>query len=188
MPVISKAVPSLFILASSVCKSLQSLISILTQGGKDGHSFRLTCSVVLWGGRKLRTDITGVCGECAQCLGHTGFAPAHGVCAFLVYTVQGTGCSAGELSTAGPGLRALPRAKSLRFRSSGTPQRRRVSWACVLCLPHVRAAQASRCLASALSRWAVRLITTLVPAAQFPGCAMRAPSRVCLCLLWGADL
>ena len=33
------------------CKSLQCLISTLTQGGGDGHFFRLTCSVVLWGGR-----------------------------------------------------------------------------------------------------------------------------------------
>ena len=41
----------LFILASSVCKSLQCLISALTQGGKGGHLFRLTCSVVLCGGR-----------------------------------------------------------------------------------------------------------------------------------------
>ena len=41
----------LFILASSVCKSLQCLISALTQGGEIGHLFRLTCSVVLWGGR-----------------------------------------------------------------------------------------------------------------------------------------
>ena len=41
----------LFILASSVCKSFQCLISALTQGGKGGHLFRLTCSVVLWGGR-----------------------------------------------------------------------------------------------------------------------------------------
>ena len=41
----------LFILVSSVYKSLQCLISALTQGGKGGHLFRLTCSVVLWGGR-----------------------------------------------------------------------------------------------------------------------------------------
>ena len=41
----------LFILASSVCWSLQCLISTLTQGGGGGHFFRLTCSVVLWGGR-----------------------------------------------------------------------------------------------------------------------------------------
>ena len=45
-PVISRTVPSLFILSSSACKSLQCLISDLTQGGGGGHLFRLTCSVV----------------------------------------------------------------------------------------------------------------------------------------------
>ena len=39
----------------------------------------------------LPTDNTGMC---SQCLGHTGFAPAHGMCAFPVYTVQALGCSA----------------------------------------------------------------------------------------------
>ena len=52
----------------------------------------------------LQTNITGVCGEGSQCLGHTGFSPAHGLCAFLVYTAQSPGCSAGELSQVGPGL------------------------------------------------------------------------------------
>ena len=47
----SRAVPSLCILALSVCKSLQCLISTLTQGDKGGHLFRLTCLVVLWGRR-----------------------------------------------------------------------------------------------------------------------------------------
>ena len=37
------------------------------------------------------------------------------------------------LQGAGPELRALPRPKPLRFRFSGTPQRRRLGWACVLC-------------------------------------------------------
>ena len=43
--------PSSFILASSICKSLQCLISTLTQEGEGGYLLRLTCSVVLWGGR-----------------------------------------------------------------------------------------------------------------------------------------
>ena len=64
----------------------------------------------------LQTNATGVCGECFQCLSHTGFVPAHGVCAFPVYTTQAPGFSAGELSKAGPGLHALPRSKPLRFR------------------------------------------------------------------------
>ena len=37
-----------------------------------------------------------MCGECSQCLGHTGFAPTHGVCAFPVYTAQALGCPAGN--------------------------------------------------------------------------------------------
>ena len=40
-----------FVLAFSFRFPLQCLISTLTQGGKGGHLFRLTCSVVLWGGR-----------------------------------------------------------------------------------------------------------------------------------------
>ena len=53
--------------------------------------FRLTCSVVLWRGRK-----TANTGMCSQWFSHTGFAPAHSVCAFPVYTVQALGCSAGN--------------------------------------------------------------------------------------------
>ena len=42
---------------------------------------------------------------------------------------------------AGPGWCALPRFKPLRFRFLGTPQRWRLSWACVFCLSQVQAAQ-----------------------------------------------
>ena len=136
-----------------------------------------------------QTNITGVCGECSQCLGHTGFSPAYHVCAFPVYTAQAPSCSARELSKAGPGLYALPRSKPLRFRFSGTPQRYRLGWACVLCPSQVRVAQVTRCLASSISPGgAGRLITSSVPVTRFPGCAAGALSQVCLCLLWGADL
>ena len=83
-----------------------------------GSLFRLCCGE----GGAMQTNITGVCGECSQCFGHTGFAPAHSVCAFPVYTAQAPDCSS-ELSKAGLGLCALPRSKPLRFRFSGTPQR-----------------------------------------------------------------
>ena len=87
-----------------------------------------------------------------QCLGLTGFASAHDVCAFLVYIAQVPRCCAGELSEAGPGLSsALLRSKPLRFRFSGTPQRHRLCWACVLCPSQVPAAQVPRCLRSTLS-------------------------------------
>ena len=44
-------------------------------------------------GGTLQTNNTGVC---LHCLSHTGFAPAHGVCASPVYTAQASGCSAGS--------------------------------------------------------------------------------------------
>ena len=56
------------------------LTSALTQGAKVvvylGSLVQLCCGE----GGTLQTNITGVCGECLQCLGHTGFAPGHGVC------------------------------------------------------------------------------------------------------------
>ena len=53
-----------------------------------------------------------------------------------------------ELSEAGPGLYALPRSKPPRFRYLGSPQRRRLVWACILCPFQVQAAQVTRCLTS----------------------------------------
>ena len=131
-------------------------------------------------GGTLHTNITGVCGECSQCLGHTGFDPAHGVCAFPVYTAQAPGCSAWELSKVGPGLHALPRSKPLRFRFLGTPQSHRLGWVCILSPSQVRAAQATRCLVSTHSPGGVVcLITSPVPASGFPGCTAGAPPHVC---------
>ena len=93
-----------------------------------------------------------MCGECSQCMDHSRFAPAHGACAFPVYTAQAPGCSARELSKAGPGFCAISRSKLLRFRFSGTPQRHRLGWACILCPSQIRADQVTRCLACALSQ------------------------------------
>ena len=135
-------------------------------------------------GGTLQTNITGMCGKCAQCLGHTGFAPTHGVCAFLVYTAQAPGYSAGGLSKVGTELSALPRSKPFRYRFSGTPQRHRFSWVCVSCLSQVQTAQVTRCLVSAHSSGAVHFITSPVSATQFPGCV--ATSQVCHVSLLGS--
>ena len=43
--------------------------------------FRLSCSVVLWGGT-LQTNIAGVCGDYSQCMDHTEFSPAQGGVSF----------------------------------------------------------------------------------------------------------
>ena len=116
----------LFILPFSVRKSL--VISALTQGGKCGHLLRLTCSVLLWGGRNTADR------DCWHvCVGvPTGYGP-HWVCPHsqrrvlsgsTLLRLQGT-------IQAGPAFCALPRAKPLRF--SGSPQGHRLSWASVLC-------------------------------------------------------
>ena len=137
-------------------------------------------------GGTLQINITGMCGECSQCMDHTGFVPAHSMCAFPVYTGQAPGCSAGELPKVGPGFRVLPRSKMLRFWLSGTPQRHRLSWACVLCPSQVLGAQATRCFVSTLSQ-AVHL--NHIPS---PSCSVSwvycKSLRCAMCLLWGADL
>ena len=141
----------LFILASSIYWPPQCLISTLKQGGKGGHLFRLTCSVVMWRGRntanKYHWHVWGV----LAVSGPHWVYPAHGMYAFPVYTAQSPGCSAGELSKAGPGLHALPRSKLLSFRFSGTPQRHTRGWTCILCPSLVQAAQVTRCLVSAVA-------------------------------------
>ena len=127
----SKAVPS--VLASSVCWSLQCLISALTQGSGGGHFFRLTCSVALWGGRE------GCCKQitlsCACSVSPAGLAPARSAHS------SGSRLLHRGPSEASPGLHAPPRSKPLRLRHSGSPQRRRLCWACVLCPSQVREAQ-----------------------------------------------
>ena len=77
-------------------------------GGEGGHLFRLTCSVLQWGGRNTASKphwrVWGVLAVSQP----QWVCPAHGVCAFMFYAAQALGCSAGELSEAGPGLRVLP--------------------------------------------------------------------------------
>ena len=139
-------------------------------------------------GGTLQASITGVRGESSRHLGHPGFAPAHSVCAFPVYTAQAPGCSAGELSKAGPVLHALPMSKPLRFMFLGTPQRRRLGWACVLCPSQVQAAQVTRCLESTHSPGMCVLLPPLSLPLGFLGVQQVRLLRCAVCLFWGADL
>ena len=121
------------------------------------------------------TQQINISGVCAHSVWTTLMA-----CAFQVYTAQTPGCSAGARSKVSPVFCALHKSKPLRFRLSGTPQGYRLCWACVLCPSQAQAAQVTRCLASTLSPGGmVRLITSPVPAAWFPGCAVGVPSQVC---------
>ena len=104
-------------------------------GGGGGHFFFFLGSLVqsrCGEGGMLQTNNTGVC---SQCLSHTGPAPAHSAHS------SGSRSLHWEPSEAGPGLHAPPRSKPLRLRHSGSPERRRLGWACVLCPSQVRAAQ-----------------------------------------------
>ena len=142
----------LFILASSFCRSLWCLIIALTQGAKVvtylGSFVQLFCGE----GGTLKTNIIGMCGEFLQCMDHSGFAPAHTGVWFLGLHCSGCRVLCRAWSKVGPGFRALPRSKSLRFRFLGNPQGHRLGWARVLCPFQVRAPQATRCLASGLSQ------------------------------------
>ena len=71
-------------------------------------------------GGTLHTNITSVCGECSQCLGHTGFVPCSWLVCFPGLHSSGSRLLCQELSEVCPGLRALPRSKQLRFRFSGS--------------------------------------------------------------------
>ena len=142
MPVASKAVPS--VIASSVCWSLQYLVSTLTQRGRWrtfffffflGSLVQSRCGE----GGMLQTNNTGVR---SQCLSHTGPAPAHGACSLPAHTAQALGCSARNhpwlalgclhlpgprrsgsgtrvvlrgADSVGPAFCALPRSKQLRW-------------------------------------------------------------------------
>ena len=149
-------VPSLFILASSVCRSLWCLISALTQWVKAvtylGSLVQLGCGE----GGTLQTNSAGMCGERSQCMDHTGFVPGHSSMCFPSLHCSGFSVLCRALSKVGPAFRALPRSKSLRSRFLGSPQGHRLDWACVLCPSQVQAAQVTRCLARA----SLRLITS----------------------------
>ena len=131
-------------------------------------------------GGTLQTNITGVCGECSQCFSCTGFAPRSWRVYFHGLHFSGSRLLCWELSETGPGLLAFPRSEPLRFRFSGTPQRCRLDWACVLCASQVQVAQVSRCLVCTVTpRWEVHLIASPVPATRFSGCTMGVASQVC---------
>ena len=119
-------------------------------------------------GGTLQTNITGGCGECSQCLGHTGFAPTH-ACVLSPSTLLRLQVAVlGNFLGRALGCMYFP---DLRCSGSGSQvlHKGRLSWTCILCPSQVQVAQATRCLASAHSPGVVCLIASPVPAAQFPG-------------------
>ena len=138
----------LFILASSVCWSLQCLnFRPDTRRAVVVTFFSLTCSVVLWGGRNTTNQYHW---RVLTVIQPHWVCPCSWPVCFLSLHCSGFRFLCRELSEASHGLHEFPRSKLLRFRFSGTPQRHRLGWACVLCLSQVRAAQVTKCLVSAV--------------------------------------
>ena len=142
-----------------------------------GSLVHLCCSE----GGTLQTNITGMCGECSQCMDLTGFAPLTASVlsqsTLRLQSAQAPGCSAGELSKAGPGFCALPRSKLLRFRFSTKAQ----SWLGLCLVPFPGPSSLGNVVFGehTVPGGLCILITSLVPATQFPRYAERAPSQVC---------
>ena len=113
--------------------------------------FRLPCSVVLWGARiAAKRYHWRLWGVLAVSQPDWVFPSSRLVC-FPCLHCLGSRLVCREISEAGPGLYARPRSKPLRFRYSGTPQKCRLSWACVLCLSQVRAAQVTKYWANSVA-------------------------------------
>ena len=147
----------MFILASSVCKSLQCLISTLTQGGDGGLLFRLTCSIVLREGGTLQ-QISLACVRSAHSVWATLGLPLFMVCVLswstllrLQVALQGNclkralgcvhfpGLSPGSgawvlhkgADSVGPVFCALPKSKQLRRPGAWQAHSPQVGW-CIL--------------------------------------------------------
>ena len=148
-------------------------------GGKGGHLFKLTCSVVLWEGRNTANKYHGTCGECSQCMDHTGFVSAHGTCALPVYTTQAPDCSAGELSKVGSRFCALPRSKLLWFRFSGTHKGSDSDGHAFCALPRSEQLRRPSAWRVHCLRWAVRLNHLPCPRCSVSWVCSGAPSQVC---------
>ena len=114
-------------LASSVCKSLQCLISALHKEAKviTNLGSLIQCVVGKEGQCKL---ISLACvGSACSIWATLGLSEPKLACASWVYTAQALSCSARVLSQVSPAFHALPRSKQLRF--LGTLQGHRPGWA-----------------------------------------------------------
>ena len=110
---------------------------------------------------------------------HVGSPPAHCKCAFPVYTAQAPGCSAGELSKASLGFMDFPGPSYSGLGSQYSTKAQ--TWLGMRFLPFPGLSSLGD---QVLGECTVPgelcvLITSLVSATRFPGCAERALSQVC---------
>ena len=136
---------------------------------------------------KKKKNTAGMCGECSQWIDHTGLPQPKVACTSQVHTVQSPECSARALSQVRPAFCARPRSKSLRF--SSALQGHRPRWAvCFVPFFHPSCSGDQVLGECSVPGGSFVLCTSLIPDAQFPGCALRAQYQVCCVPLWGAYL
>ena len=168
--------PSLCILASSVCKSLQCLISALTQGAEVVTYLGSRVQLHYGEGGTLRANITGVCGSARSAWTTPGLPPLTAVCAFPAYTAQALLGYCPEralrfvhfpgLSCSGSGSWVLCKCTDLVGHAFCAPPRsKQLRWP---------GAWRAHC-----PRWTVCLNHLPSPGTWFPKCATRALSQVC---------
>ena len=170
-PVTSKAVPSLF-LASSVCKSLQCLISTLTQGVTVvtylGSVVHLHCG----DGGALQTNIAGCVGALAVCGPHWLCPRSRRVC-FPGLHCSGSRVPCRETVSRGPWVACAAQVQAAGVQVRGYSAKAQA----LLGLHFVPAPSLSssgdHVLGNALSQVCSASTTSLIPAAWFPGCPVR---------------
>ena len=126
--------------------------------------FRLTCSVVLRGGREgCCKQITLACARSASAT--LGLPPVHGACSLPTHAAQALGCSAGNHPW--PALGCLHfQVQAVQVQALGSSsEAQTLGRACVLCPSQIPAAQVMRCLARAIAA------TYRLPSALLSRCA-----------------
>ena len=156
----------------------------MRQGHRGCHLFRLTCSVVLWGGRNT-ANITGVCGERSQCLGHTGFAPLTACVPSQSTLLRLQVARQGNYLKRVLGCMHFPGLRCSGSGSGGLPKGTDSAGPVFCALPRSEQLRQPGAWQAHCPSWVVRLTTSPVPSPRFPGCAGRAPSQA---YHWGADL
>ena len=177
-------------MASSVCKSLQYLTSALTQEGEGGHLFRLTCSIVLLGGRNTANKyhwrvwgVLRVSGShwvyphsrrrvCFPGLHYLGFRL---LCRGTVYGGPRVACTS-QIYAA--------QVQVLRYSTKAQTQ----LGLCFVPFPGP-SSSGDRVLGEcSRPQLELQLIASSIPSAQFSGCTTAHLLRCAMCLFWGADL
>ena len=134
---------------------------------------------MLWGGRNTANKYHWCVWGVLAVYGPHWVCPSSWSMCFPGLHCSGSRLLYRELSKAGPGFCALPRSKLLRFGFLGAPQRQTNLGMIFVPFPGLSSSGKKVFGKPTLpGGWCI-LITSLVPATQFPGCTVRAPSQVC---------